>query len=580
VVQAAGHANSVAEESGEQGSILKIFDQAEADNYSEIWNGDQPEPLQEFIPQFGGIVPVQVGTEDSHETQEFLRIENLLTGFVNPHIMDCKMGVRTFTEAEAKNTKPREDLYQKLIKTDPDAATPDEHKAGAITKTRYLMTRDSITTTTKDGFRIDGIVSQASGKRVSSGVLKEVREKEQLLNIIPYVLPPNTESWAYLIRQTLDQLDYLGEVLDASPFFKSHELIGCSLLFIFDHAKAGVFLIDLAKTSPLGDGVVIDHRSPWSPGNHEDGFLIGIRSIRDVWTRVLKCVEDDKIGTSLRDPQHEEASKKLVDLCTKHGVDTKQFGVDGAKSLDDLYFEIHVENAVTLELNAEGVLCRMMDVLKTWIMVTFDSAEKVVLMQPAKHATGHVYTLSDMTQFHATLKEQSRQSRRCKSEPPNGTCQIRTKPVQAKIRSGETWQDTLERAFSKLGIEPDFWERHFDVKLDTYTVASESVLGTHDIGFPGLNTHYRVHQVDVHIRDMSHPDLAKFGLPDGVPFKTVFRGDQSNPGLHQAVWLWQPLVTTSWCDRSTDFEDIAWRRDSAINHEDSSVPRLKSASPA
>lgn len=46
---------------------------------------------------------------------------------------------RTFLESEVKNPALRSDLYEKMVKIDPSAATAEEHDKGAITKLRYMQ---------------------------------------------------------------------------------------------------------------------------------------------------------------------------------------------------------------------------------------------------------------------------------------------------------------------------------------------------------------------------------------------------------------------------------------------------------
>jgi len=69
-------------------------------------------------------------------------------------------------------------------------------------------------------------------------------------------------------------------------------------LFIHDKTKAGVWMIDFAKTHLLPDGIEIDHRSPWRQGNHEDGYLTGLLNIR----QLLNTLADERHCTSLTEP--------------------------------------------------------------------------------------------------------------------------------------------------------------------------------------------------------------------------------------------------------------------------------------
>lgn len=46
--------------------------------------------------------------------QTFIELEDLLHSFRDPHVMDIKMGQRTFLEDEVQNNKAREDLYRKV----------------------------------------------------------------------------------------------------------------------------------------------------------------------------------------------------------------------------------------------------------------------------------------------------------------------------------------------------------------------------------------------------------------------------------------------------------------------------------
>lgn len=65
---------------------------------------------------------------------------------------------------------------------------------------------------------------------------------------------------------------------------RSHllQVVGSSILIIYDDVKVGAWLIDFAKTRPVPANTLLTHRLPWSPGNHEDGFLYGLDQLVNV----------------------------------------------------------------------------------------------------------------------------------------------------------------------------------------------------------------------------------------------------------------------------------------------------------
>ena len=61
------------------------------------------------------------------------------------------------------------------------------------------------------------------------------------------------------------------------------QVIGSSLLFVYDKQQTSVHIIDFGKTTPLPAGVRVDHRSPWREANHEDGYLFGLDNLIELW---------------------------------------------------------------------------------------------------------------------------------------------------------------------------------------------------------------------------------------------------------------------------------------------------------
>lgn len=74
-----------------------------------------------------------------------------------PCIMDIKMGTRTFLESEANNGKARSDLYEKMIRLDASYPTDEENSKRAVTKLRYMNFRESLSSSSNLGFRIEGV---------------------------------------------------------------------------------------------------------------------------------------------------------------------------------------------------------------------------------------------------------------------------------------------------------------------------------------------------------------------------------------------------------------------------------------
>lgn len=87
------------------------------------------------------------------------------------------------------------------------------------------------------------------------------------------------------------------------------QLIGSSLLFVHDAQKANVWLIDFGKTVPTPENLNIDHKSPWEVGNHEDGYLIGIKNLIDIYTELIsKLIADAEASSPTSSSSHKTES--------------------------------------------------------------------------------------------------------------------------------------------------------------------------------------------------------------------------------------------------------------------------------
>jgi hypothetical protein len=91
-----------------------------------------------------------------------------------------------------------------------------------------------------------------------------------------------------IVGELLSQLGSLEATLQRSPLFAESELIGTSLLLSYDgRGRVGLWVMDfgLSCTSPTGP---LRHDAPWTVGNHEDGYLVGMASMQRLFHALLE----------------------------------------------------------------------------------------------------------------------------------------------------------------------------------------------------------------------------------------------------------------------------------------------------
>ena len=176
-----------------------------------------------------------------------------------------------YSQVAREKPKLRKDMYEKMVAVDPNAPTEEEHRLKGMTKPRYMVWRETISSTATLGFRIEGIKKDGT----SSKDFKTTSTKAQVVDCFANFL----QGYPHALPMYLKRLDKIRQALEHSSFFRQHELIGSSLLFVHDDKKANVWLIDFGKTVPVPENLEIDHKSAWEVGNHEDGYLIGLDCI-------------------------------------------------------------------------------------------------------------------------------------------------------------------------------------------------------------------------------------------------------------------------------------------------------------
>ncbi|KAK3593427.1 hypothetical protein CHS0354_020186 [Potamilus streckersoni] len=276
-IQLAGHQGNF--QAGEQGSVLKKYDKGEQVAISKLMK----DSLRPYVPEYKG--------EIEKNGERYIQLQDLLSDFESPCVMDVKMGTRTYLEEELTKAmqKPtlRKDMYKKMLEVDPTAPTREEHAQGAITKPRYMQWRDEMSSSVELGFRIEGIMKS---NEESEKNFKTTKSRESIIRKLQNFIDYDET----VMKMYLSRLKALRLTQETSPFFKSHEIIGSSLLFVHDKSgQACVWMIDFGKTVPLSENMTVDHRSKWKEGNHEDGYLCGIDNLISLFEKMCDAISDN-----------------------------------------------------------------------------------------------------------------------------------------------------------------------------------------------------------------------------------------------------------------------------------------------
>ncbi|XP_066263738.1 inositol-trisphosphate 3-kinase A-like isoform X2 [Branchiostoma lanceolatum] len=278
-VQLSGHEGAFAQ--GAKNTILKLQTK-DGDTEARVYERLMQDVCRDVVPAYYG----EVFKEDKY----YIELENLLTHFVGDvAVMDVKIGNRTFAEKEAINPKLRPDLYQKMVKVNPGAATEEEQQKKAITKVRYMTFREKESSTSAFSFRVEA--SKVPGGKTNKD-LKTVRTWEQVMKTLAKFFKGHPAAR----DKIAERLQHIREKFAVSDFFKRHEIVGSSVLMLYDvEDNAGAWMIDFAKTAALPDDISVTHAVPWELGNHEDGYLTGLDNlIKAVKSCVVTTVEEEE----------------------------------------------------------------------------------------------------------------------------------------------------------------------------------------------------------------------------------------------------------------------------------------------
>ncbi|KAI1731435.1 inositol polyphosphate kinase domain-containing protein [Ditylenchus destructor] len=231
------------------------------------------------------VLPKHVCIEHKIPEGTYYAMQNLLQGFNKEKmtIVDLKIGWRTFREGPDTDGdhKKLEDVVKKMGISEEElrqflhVASKFEELPKEFSKRDRLNIRDMMTSSRTLGFRFSA--TKVSPEDVQTKLYSRLKEEDHVLEKLDGLL--NVCIGEKSVKEMLiKKLEKMLEKIEKSEFFRTHEIIGSSILIVFDNTHIGVWLIDFGQTVELTD-VTIDHIKPWIPGSHEDGYIAGLRNL-------------------------------------------------------------------------------------------------------------------------------------------------------------------------------------------------------------------------------------------------------------------------------------------------------------
>lgn len=230
--------------------------------------------------------------------------------------------------------------------------------------------------------------------------------------------------------------------------------------------------------------------------------------------RRLALVDHDWHALMESMPVQVEELHDFLLMLENGGVDTSLFGVGMAKSLEELFWEVYEEHECALITGEDGKIKRVVTLVQ--------------IKLAAQDMFGNWRWLVSTMQFLHDGRQRHRKD-------------LLARKITVDLETAEV---AICRAFSeRLNMPEALQQMHLMIDKVGQPTEKESV----SQGYPGLLTIYRIHEVNVVIKDPAHIDLALFGLPEGRDFATM-EGvlGEKNIGSHLRMWTWETGDAPTW----------------------------------
>ncbi|OLP76761.1 hypothetical protein AK812_SmicGene43263 [Symbiodinium microadriaticum] len=194
-----------------------------------------------------------------------------------------------------------------------------------------------------------------------------------------------------------------------------------------------------------------------------------------------------------------------------HGIDTTCWGSQGAKAVEQLFWEIFYQHGSILTGIGTGKLKRVTRILKLRILAEINGIDHVMVSR-----------LQFMHDGQQIQRQQLPLRRLCWKMPSDNallqSCEINL--CDENNEYAESWRSCWPSVLEdRLGICSSAFQHQLDEVTSAYSYHTED--NVHSEGYPGLKTLYCVHQVTFRVTNPAHSKVACIGLPLGQDFATA-----------------------------------------------------------
>ena len=243
----------------------------------------------------------RLSPKEAPERQYEIRMQDLAAEMKRPCALSLLMGSRTPVpddfDLSRPSAAPRSDLYGRLLALDPSAPSRYERSTGGVTLLRYLQFIDEQTSTASLGFRLDACKTLVDGELVSvplpaGRTLETLRSEQDVSAALTMFLQHD----AGIARNALLKLENMAAAIVRSTVFARKCLLRSNLLLVYDDAtreNVELKMLNFGFSYSLADEQTSAHDVPWdgSATSHEDGYLLGIRSLIRLMRSIVKDLE-------------------------------------------------------------------------------------------------------------------------------------------------------------------------------------------------------------------------------------------------------------------------------------------------